>query len=174
MANLIVGIADCKTSRDAETTILTYALGSCIALALYDPAAKIGGMLHYMLPSSQNDSQKATMNPAMYADTGFPLLFAGLQKLGANPKRLVAHLAGGGQILESHAALNIGKRNQIAAKSLLWKAGILLQSESLGGAVTRSIGLQLATGQIWLKQSETSRPMGGLLGEKHGLSSIGG
>jgi chemotaxis protein CheD len=174
MANLVVGIADCKASKDANATILTYALGSCIALVLYDPGAKIGGMLHFMLPSSQQDSQRAHSKPAMYADTGFSLLFAELEKFGANPRRLVAHLAGGGQILESHAALNIGKRNQIAAKSLLWKAGILVQSESVGGAVTRSIGLQLATGQIWLKQSETSRPSEGRTGDRHGLSSIGG
>ncbi len=174
MGNIIVGIADCKVSRDPEATLVTYALGSCIGLVLYDPVAKVGGLLHFMLPTSQNDSKQAGVNPAMYGDSGFPLLFAEVQKLGANPKRLVAHLAGGGQILESHAALNIGKRNQITAKNLLWKAGILIQSESTGGAVTRSIGLELSTGQIWLKQSETSRPVAGLTGGRYGLPGLGG
>jgi chemotaxis protein CheD len=173
VANLIVGIADCKVSRDPEATIVTYALGSCIALILYDPVQRAGGLLHFMLPSSQNDPRQAEANPAMYGDSGLPLLFREMQKLGANSKRLVAHIAGGGQMLESHAALNIGKRNQIMIKNLLWKAGILIQSESVGGAVTRSVGLQVATGQVWLKQSETIRPSGGLTGERNGISSIG-
>jgi chemotaxis protein CheD len=177
MANLVVSIADLKVSRDPETTILTYALGSCIALALYDPAARLGGLLHYMLPSSQNDAHNTARNPAMYADTGIPLLLQELQRMGAHPKKLVAHLAGGGQILESHGVFNIGKRNHIAAKNILWKHGILVRSESVGGNFTRSFGLSLATGQIWLKQQDTSTPTGeqahgeNSKGERHGLSS---
>ena len=127
-----------------------------------------------MLPSSQNDPRPSSLNRAMYADTGIPLLLAELQKLGANPRRLVAHMAGGGQILQSHTALNIGKRNQVAAKNLLWKAGILVQSESLGGSTTRSMGLNLGTGQVWLKLTEGSKTTIAALGETHGLSRIGG
>ena len=102
----------------------------------------------------------------MYADTGFALLLGELQRLGASPKRLVAHLAGGAHILESHAALNIGKRNQIAAKSLLSKAGILVHSEAVGGAVTRSVGLHLANGRIWLTQSEAANPAAGVFEQR--------
>jgi chemotaxis protein CheD len=156
LANVIVGVADCKVSQDPEATLITFALGSCIALVLYDPAAKVGGLLHFMLPSSSIDTAKSQENPAMYADTGVPWLIKELQKLGANPRKLVAHMAGGAQILDPQGLFAIGKRNHIAAKNLLWKAGILTRTEAVGGSTARSFGVQIATGRIWLKQQEST------------------
>jgi chemotaxis protein CheD len=156
MLPLVVGIAGIKVSRDPEATIVTYALGSCIAVALYDPIAKVGGLLHYLLPDSRNGSHDGAPNPAIFADTGIPALLREMQSLGAHPRKLVAHLAGGGQMLESNGVFNIGNRNHIAARNILWKNGILVQSESVGGAVTRSFGLSLENGQIWLRQQDIS------------------
>ncbi len=72
VGSLIVGISDCKVTRDAESVLVTYALGSCIAVAMHDPVTKVSGLLHYMLPESAIDSKKAEQNPFMFADTGIP------------------------------------------------------------------------------------------------------
>ena len=69
---LVVGVGDMKVSSDPEEVLVTYALGSCIALILYDPEKKAAGMLHYMLPLSKTSPEKAASNPAMFADTGIP------------------------------------------------------------------------------------------------------
>jgi len=156
MQNVIVGVADYKVSKDPGAMLTTYALGSCIALMLYDPGRQVGGLLHFMLPSSQTDARKAQENPAMFADTGIPLLLREVQRLGAEKKRLVAHLAGGSRILDPEGLFNIGNRNYTAARNLLWRAGVMIESESIGGTAMRSVGLHIATGQIWLKQQQSS------------------
>jgi len=73
MSDLIVGISDFKISNKAGDIIVTYALGSCIGISIYDPVAKVGGLLHYMLPDSTLDVKKAAETPAMFADTGILL-----------------------------------------------------------------------------------------------------
>jgi chemotaxis protein CheD len=170
VGQIIVGVADYKISQNLGETIVTYALGSCIAVTLYDPVARVGGLIHYMLPSSSIDTAKARETPAMFADTGIPLLLRELIKLGADSKRLAAHLAGGSQILDPQGLFAIGKRNYIAAKSLLWKAGILVRGEAVGGTITRSFGVQIDTGQTWLKQSEIST----VASPQGAVSAIGG
>ena len=75
MANVVVGMADCQVSNSRDQVLVTYALGSCIAVAIHDPVAGVGGMLHYMLPESAISPAKAGENPYMFADTGIPLLF---------------------------------------------------------------------------------------------------
>jgi chemotaxis protein CheD len=175
--NLIVGVADYRVSNDAGAMLTTYALGSCIGLLLYDAAARAGGLLHFMLPSSKIDPRKADVNPAMFADTGIPLLLRELQKLGAERKRLVAHLAGGSRILDQEGLFNIGNRNHVAARNLLWRAGVMIENESVGGTLMRSVGLHIATGQIWLKQQQHSAPdLNGAdeKGEYRGLPCSGG
>ena len=158
MAMIIVGIADYKVSGDPKAILITYALGSCIALSLHDPVAGVGGLLHFMLPNAENGAERPGFNPAMFGDTGIPLLLREIQKLGANPRKLVASLAGGSQILDQAGLFNIGKRNHVAAKNLLWKAGVLVRSEAVGGTTTRSFGLQVGSGQTWLKQIDSSAP----------------
>lgn len=75
MSSVVVGVADCQVSKDTESTLITYALGSCIAIAIHDAVAGVGGLLHFMLPESSIDRTKAAHNPYMFADTGIPMLF---------------------------------------------------------------------------------------------------
>jgi len=93
MSDLIVGISDIKISKSTNDVIITYALGSCIGIAVYDPIAKVGGLLHYMLPDSSLDERKAKENPAMFADTGIPSLFKACYALGAEKKRMIVKVA---------------------------------------------------------------------------------
>ncbi|MBW2120105.1 MAG: chemotaxis protein CheD, partial [Deltaproteobacteria bacterium] len=109
--NLIVGVGDMKVSNDPESLLITYSLGSCIGLAIYDPVVKVGGLLHYMLPESSLDGQKAKKNPYMFGDTGIPLLFKEAYKFGAKKNRLKIIVVGGSQILDQKGLFNIGKRN---------------------------------------------------------------
>ena len=83
---IIVGVADMKTSNEPGDTIITYSLGSCIGLVIYDPVARAGGILHYMLPDSSIDGVKAKTKPYMFADTGIPRLFKQAYTLGAKKK----------------------------------------------------------------------------------------
>ena len=151
--SLIVGISDCKVSRDAEAVLVTYALGSCIAVALYDPITKLGGMLHYMLPESSLDANKAQQNPFMFADTGIARLLEALKAGGGDPRRMVVRLAGGAQVLDNNGTFQIGKRNYLAAKKILWKAGVLIAAEAVGGDVSRTTRLELGSGKMWIREA---------------------
>jgi chemotaxis protein CheD len=152
MRSLVVGISDCKISWDPEDLLITYALGSCIAVALYDPVAKVGGMLHYMLPDSELDRNKAEQNPFMFADTGITRLLETVRARGAQPGRMIVRLAGGAQVLDTQGTFQIGKRNYLAARKILWKAGILVASEAVGGEVSRTTRLEIATGRMWVRE----------------------
>src|SRR5260370_42250848 len=111
MKQLIVGIGDCKLSSDPDSYLVTYGLGSCIGITLYDPVTRVGAMLHYMLPDSTINAEKARHQPFMYADTGIPLLLEQAYRLGAEKFRLQLVAVGGAQLLDSNGFFNIGKRN---------------------------------------------------------------
>lgn len=150
MSNLVVGIGDCQVTSDLTASIITYALGSCIAIAVYDPVSRVGGMLHYLLPESKLDPVKAVHSPFMFADTGIPELFHRVYALGAVKSRLRVVAVGGAQVLASEA-FQIGKRNQLAMKKILWRAGVLLHHEDTGGSDSRTVRLEMATGALYMK-----------------------
>jgi len=152
VSSLIVGISDCKVTRDAESVLVTYALGSCIAVAMHDPVTKVSGLLHYMLPESAIDSGKAQQNPYMFADTGIQRMMDALKAAGGDGKRMVVRLTGGAQVLDSQGVFQIGKRNYLAARRILWKAGILIAAEAVGGEVSRTTRLEVATGRLWVRE----------------------
>jgi chemotaxis protein CheD len=140
-------------SQDQDGSLITYSLGSCIGVAIYDPVARVGGLLHYMLPESNLDPQKALKKPFMFADTGIPLLFKEAYRFGAVKNRLIVKVAGGAQILDDSGFFNIGKRNYMALRKLLWKNNILIKAEDVGGQVSRTVRLQMNTGEVWIKYS---------------------
>jgi chemotaxis protein CheD len=149
----IVGIADMGISQGQGEGLITYSLGSCIGVAIFDPVAQVGGLLHYMLPESQIDPQKAQKNPYMFADTGIPLLFKEAYRYGATKNRIIVKVAGGAQILDESGFFNIGKRNYMALRKILWRNNVLIKAEDIGGQVSRTIRLDLETGKVWIKYS---------------------
>ena len=152
VSSVIVGISDCKVTRDAESVLVTYALGSCIAVAMHDPVTKVSGLLHYMLPESAIDAKKAEQNPFMFADTGIPRMMDVLKSAGGDGKRMVVQLTGGAQVLDSQGVFQIGKRNYLAARRILWKAGILVSAEAVGGDVSRTTRLEVSSGRLWVRE----------------------
>lgn len=153
--NIIVGVADLKVSNDPLATIVTYSLGSCIGISIYDPVAKVGGLLHYMLPDSSIDKVKAKNNPSMFADTGIPRLFKTAYELYAKKQRMKVVIVGGGQVLDQKGFFNIGKRNFMELKKIFWKNNVISDFEDVGGNANRTVRLQISTGQTFIKNSVT-------------------
>jgi chemotaxis protein CheD len=149
----IIGVADIAVSNDPSEDLITYSLGSCIAVVIYDPTVKVGGMLHYMLPESSMDPEKAKRIPAMFADTGIPTLFKQSYQYGATKKNLTVKVVGGAQIMDENGIFNIGKRNYLALRKLFWKNNVMVAAEHVGGNVNRTVRLELTTGCVILKVS---------------------
>jgi chemotaxis protein CheD len=152
-------VADCRTANRPEEVLATYALGSCIGLAVYDRQAMVGGLLHYMLPDSALDPARARDNPFMFADTGVPLLIERVCGQGANKRRLVASAAGGANVMDPNNFFDIGRRNYLALRKVLWKTGVLLAAEACGGNHSRSVRLELDSGRFWLHERGTQREL---------------
>lgn len=151
---LVVGIGEIGCSDDTSRTLVTYGLGSCIGVAAYDSLNRVGALLHFMLPDSKANLEKAAHKPAMFADTGIDLLMKHVLRLGGDPKRLKVRLAGGAQILEGGSDMRIGQRNYMAARKKIWQLGLLLEMEAVGGPASRNLGLNIATGEIWVQTYE--------------------
>lgn len=151
----VVGVADMKLSRDDGDQIITHALGSCLGITVYDPVSKVGGLLHVMLPSSAIDEEKAKKNPYMFVDAGVPRLFLDSYKLGAKKERMVVKVAGGACVNgnEDNDYFQIGKRNFVMLRKLLWKNGVLLKSEDVGGSVSRTMTLDIETGEVRIRSN---------------------
>jgi len=148
---VVVGVADCRICATPDSMLVTYALGSCIALLIHDPLAGVGGLLHFMLPESGLDRQKAEQNPFMFADTGIPLLFRNAYREGADKHRLMVMAVGGAQVMDPGGVFNIGKRNHVAMRKILWKAGVLVHAEEVGGSLSRTVRLDVASGRVLLR-----------------------
>ena len=142
----VVAVGDMKIGQEVDT-IVTHAIGSCLGLMVYDPIAKVGGLLHAMLPLSKINPDKAKTNPYMFVDTGVPTLFKALYEIGGQKSRMVIKAAGCGNPLGKNEMFKIGERNYTVLKKLLWKNNILLEAEDVGGTISRTVYLDLATGQ---------------------------
>ncbi|OGQ89516.1 MAG: chemotaxis protein CheD [Deltaproteobacteria bacterium RIFOXYC2_FULL_48_10] len=149
----IVGVADMKVSNNPAESVITYSLGSCIGLVVYDPAVRVGGMLHYMLPESSIDREKAVARPFMFADTGIPILFKSAYQLGAVKSRIRIYVAGGAEILDQKGFFNIGKRNYMALKKMFFKNNVIIHKQDVGGNTNRTVRLEIGTGDIYVKTS---------------------
>jgi chemotaxis protein CheD len=160
MSSVIVGIGDCKVSKNPEDVLVTHALGSCIAIMVHDPVAKVAGLLHYMLPESSLDAGKAESRPYMFADTGIPMLFKNAYQLGAVKLRMVVMAAGGAQMLDPNGTFNIGQRNHTAMRKIFWKAGVIVHKEEIGGMNSRTVKIEVGSGRVQLRtMGEPERDM---------------
>ena len=148
-----VGIADMKVSRLPDELIITYALGSCLGIAVYDPVVRVGGLLHIMLPTATAHPEKAQTHPFMFVDTGVPRLFIESYRLGAKKERLIIKVAGGACVNKSEEAdhFQIGKRNILMLRKLLWKNGVMIKAEEVGGHTARTMSLALADGEVLIR-----------------------
>jgi chemotaxis protein CheD len=151
-SRLVVGIGEFAVSDRPSDVIVTHALGSCIAVCIFDPERQVAGLLHFLLPESRINPQRAMEQPATFADTGIPLLFQAAFERGAQRARCRVCLVGGAEVAAHHSAgpcaFNIGRRNQLAAKNTLWRSGVLIDREDTGGKTIRTVHLRVADGRL--------------------------
>ena len=146
-----VGISEMLLSEERDDVLVTFSLGSCVSLSLYDPAVKIGGLIHCMLPLSKSNPAKAEENPFMFTDTGVATMLEGVFKMGARRRNLVAKVIGGASRVASGDMFAIGKRNYTVLRKILWKNNILISAEAVGGCISRTVFLHVGTGQTFVK-----------------------
>ena len=147
---LIVGMGDMLVSSDTAASLVTYSLGSCVGVAIYDPIAKVGGLLHAMLPDSTINLERAAQRPYMFVDTGLPAMFHAVYALGGVKSRLVIKLVGGAQFLDEKKIFRIGHRNVETTLAMLARNGVHLAASETGGRESRTIRLDLGNGTLTL------------------------
>jgi chemotaxis protein CheD len=147
---LVVGIGEMKFSTNPEEILVTYALGSCLGITVYDPVARVGGLLHAMMPLSTIDTEKARTHPARYVDTGVQRLFIESYKRGARKERMILTAAGGASAHreESGDCFQIGRRNILVLSELLRKNGVRMKTSHLGGCASRTVTLFMSDGGV--------------------------
>jgi chemotaxis protein CheD len=148
---VIVKVADWAAER-GDGVIVTLGLGSCVAIMLHDVQAKAGAMAHVLLPSTS--LARDVTNRAKFPDTAVPLLIERLKALDADPRRLVAKLAGGASMfsqLVTPGTIQMGERNVLAARAALRKAEIPVVRESVGGERGRSVRFHVKDGRVEIR-----------------------
>jgi len=145
---LVVRVAD-LLSGTADDVLVTVGLGSCVAIMLHDPEARVGGMAHVLLPTpvlSRKDS-----NPAKFPQTAIPRLLELMVADGAKPQRITARLAGGASMfaaLVPPGTIQMGERNLVAARQVLSLHGVPLIAEAVGGDYGRTVRLRICDGRV--------------------------
>lgn len=154
---LSVGIGQLAVSKSASEVLVAYGLGSCIGVSIFDPAAKVGGMAHVLLPDSEGRAPDSK-EPARYADCGLDTLVQRMQEAGALKARMVVKLAGGAAVLGSANAekFKIGERNADAIKERLKRHGLRLAAVDAGGTRGRTFELHLATGRTYVRMAAST------------------
>ena len=89
----------------------------------------------------------------MFADTGMQLLLDRLSALGANKKRLHVRLAGGASMATGPQGFDIGKRNYVAIRKILWSEGMFIDAEDIGGSAPRNLHLDIADGTVTIRSN---------------------
>lgn len=133
----------------AEPVQIRTLLGSCVGVVLYDRAARLGGVVHIVLPNSRG----ATEHPGRFADTAIPALIADIDRALGRPSkgRLTAKVAGGASMFQTGPALNIGKMNHDAVETLLAALGIPIIARDVGGDAGRHLTLDTGSGIVTVR-----------------------
>jgi chemotaxis protein CheD len=157
VSTLRVKVADFAVGRDGDTVIATVGLGSCVAIALYDPATRVGGLAHVLLPSESMARDRS--NRAKFPSAAVPLLLSEMKGLGCNGG-IGGRLVGGASMFASllpTGGVHIGERNVAASRAALAAAGVPLLGEDVGGDYGRSVYFHLADGRLEVHSLKAGR-----------------
>ncbi|WP_319541132.1 chemotaxis protein CheD [uncultured Pseudodesulfovibrio sp.] len=150
MSTIVVGLSDMRISVVPEDVLVTYSLGSCIGVSAYDPKARIGGLIHCLLPLPGEAPDGERDNPFKFVTTGIPVMVRRLVKAGADQRRLVFKGAGGASI-RSQYHVPIGAENAKALRGVLAYNNARLTAEEFGGTIPRTMFLYLDTGRVVIR-----------------------
>lgn len=157
---VVVGIGEFAVSGSAADVLVTHALGSCVAVCIWDPVVRVAGLLHVLLPDSRINLLRARDQPATFADTGIPLLFQTAYARGLQKGRCLVWLVGGAEMAGEGTSFDIGKRNTLATKNILWRNGVLIKAEDVGGKLVRTVNLHAVDGRVQITSGrEISRQL---------------
>ncbi len=123
-----------------------------MAVILLHPKTRVVGMVHVALPDSSINVEKAKLKPGYFADTGIPTLIQQMMMQGAtgNPKEMIAKIAGGANVMDTNNVFNIGKRNILAVKKILWGYGVSPRAEDVAGSISRTVTLTAKNGRTMI------------------------
>jgi len=150
-----VGLGEMRISRDPNDVLIAFGLGSCLGIGMYDPVAKVGGMVHVVLPEQKSG---ADPNLAKFVDTGIPLLLENVIAAGAVRSRLIVRMGGGANMLSSpglSGIFDIGSRNITKAHQVFKEMNIKLLIEEVGGQVGRTVRLYISDGRMTVRMMGT-------------------
>jgi chemotaxis protein CheD len=120
-------------------------LGSCVAVCLWDPILRIGGMNHYMLPFWNGQG----LASPKYGNIAIERLISKMQNFGSNKNNLKAKVFGGAEVISNSASqFHIGERNVLLARQMLEEERIPIISSSMGGGIGRRIIFNNETGEV--------------------------
>ena len=152
-----VALGELRVSADPDDMLITYALGSCLGVSVYDPVTRVGGLLHAMLPRADQDEQKAAERPGLYVASGIPALFRACYAAGAVKERLIVRIAGGGNVTGTERDhFEIGKRNLLMARQLFWHNSVLIRGQDVGGNESRTMSLHVGSGEVVIRKPGSS------------------
>jgi chemotaxis protein CheD len=151
-----VGVADLKISYDSADMLITYSLGSCLGITVYDFRKKRGGLLHCMMPDSSIDRNKAAGNPCLYVDSGMKAMMDNFYRSGSRKNDLIIRVAGGSssKLNEEEDFFQIGRRNFVSLRKYLWDEGLMLKAYDVGGYGSRTVTLELEGGKMLIKSQD--------------------
>jgi chemotaxis protein CheD len=156
----VIGIGELAVCSTPQVTIATHAVGSCIAVCIFDPVAVVAGMLHFLLPESTINPERAGCHPAVFADTGIPLLFQTAYSHGFVKQRAIVKLIGGAEMPQTPGAwFNTGHRNLLAARNLLWRNGVFVTAQDVGGTDARTVHMSVADGRLRVFSGRTFKEL---------------
>ena len=148
MNSKVVGIGEYFVSNDPEDIIKTFALGSCVAVIMYDKMKKIAGLIHIALPYSEISDEKREKLPGYFADSGIPLLIDEMKKKGALLGNIWIKMVGGANVLNTKYNFDIGIRNVLAVKKILWKYNLGIIAEDVGENKARTCMFHVGNGEL--------------------------
>jgi chemotaxis protein CheD len=144
---LVAGIGEMVVSSATDNQLLAYGLGSCVALAVWDPQVKQGGLAHFMLPAGAADAD----TPVKFIDPGLDTFLRALEKRGVVARRSVIKAAGAAAMLAVGGGLNVGKRNAEAIQASLTARSLKLAATALGGNCGRTVQLDVTNGRFLIR-----------------------
>jgi chemotaxis protein CheD len=146
-----VGLGEMRISRDPNDVLIAFGLGSCLGIGMYDPVAKLGGMIHVVLPEQKSGTDS---NLAKFVDSGIPLLMEGVLAIGGVRSRLIVRMGGGANMLTSpglSGIFDIGSRNITKAHQVFKELNIKILKEEVGGQVGRTVRLYISDGRMTVR-----------------------
>lgn len=155
----IVGISDVAVSSDPDDLLITYALGSCLGITVYDPEQQVGGLLHAMLPVASINRSMAAAMPATFVDTGVELLLGMCEAEGARRRSIIVTASGGAEFMTCSGvdAFRVGHCNLLQLHHTLKRHGLNLESSNTDGNCARTVSLAIDSGSVIVTETLPSR-----------------